>query len=476
MNRDVLVIGAGPAGVAAAWELSRRGAQVAVVERSSYVGGIARTERWNVAGRTCLCDIGGHRFFTRIDQIQRIWEQVLGNDFLDRQRSSRIFYDGQFFRYPIEPREVLTKLGWRRSLAILASFFAARLSPRRPERSFEDWVVNRFGRCLFEVFFKSYTEKVWGMPCHELSADWAAQRIRSMSILTVLRQAVSRRPQARSLITHFRYPRYGSGQMWEEMLRLATQHGCKVHLSTAAVRLVRAGTQVQAIHLAESDTSHTCQAAHIISTMPLRDLVLSIQPPPPPDVVQAARALRYRALIEVVLLLEQASPFPDQWIYVHSPQVKLARIQNYRNWSPFMVPFDNATVLGMEYFAWPGDDLWRMRDDQLIDLAIREGQAIGLVAPDSVKAGRVVRVPHAYPVYDPGYTERVSTIRAFLAEIQNLQTIGRAGLHRYNNMDHSMLTGLLAARNILGEEHDVWQVNEDEAYLEEAPGRPAQSP
>ncbi len=397
----------------------------------------------------------------------KVWRALLGDDFVVRQRVSRIYYKGKFLSYPLRVGETLRAVGALESVRIVASFLAARLRPVHPERSFEDWVVNRFGRRLYEMFFRTYTEKVWGISCRELSADWAAQRIRAMTVWTVLKQAIFGRSGARSLITQFHYPRYGCGQMWETMLRRAADDGCRPMLHVRVEKFHVDGRRVRRAACSGPEGPVEVEAEHWISSVPLGRLPAMFDPPPPERVLEAAAGLRYRGLLEVVLMIRGDNPFPDQWIYVHSPEVRVGRVQNYKNWSPDMVPYEDVTVLGMEYFEWPGEGLWRLSDGQLLELGAREGEAIGLLRAADVIGGRVIRVPFAYPVYDPGYRERVAVIREWLEGLENFQTIGRAGLHRYNNMDHSMLTGLLAARNVLGESHDVWAVNEEQEYLEE---------
>ncbi|MBC7287857.1 MAG: NAD(P)/FAD-dependent oxidoreductase [Armatimonadetes bacterium] len=459
---DVVVVGAGPAGASAAWELTRLGRQPLLIEQLDRVGGIARTEAINGA----RFDIGGHRFYTLIEEIEQIWEKILGPEFRKVARLSRIYFRGQFLQYPISLGEVLHKLGLVESLRILGSFMAARLNPRSPELSFEDWVVNRYGRRLFELFFRAYTEKVWGISCRELSADWAAQRIRSMSLLTVLRHALLGSSGARSLISEFRYPRLGVGQMWEAMVQEAVARGAEVRLGHKMEHIWLSDGRVAAVEIAGPDGSYKVSPEHVISSVPLPELVLSMRPDPPDHVLAAARSLRYRAFVAVAVAVEHPNPFPDQWIYVHEPGVKLGRVQNYRNWSPDMVGSPDITLLALEYFCWPNDDFYSLSDEALIKLALQEAETVGLLHQPRLLGARVIRVPWAYPLYDPGYRDHVNVIRRFLEQIENLQTVGRAGLHRYNGMDHSMLTGLLAARNVLGENNDVWAVNEEPQYVE----------
>jgi protoporphyrinogen oxidase len=465
-----VVIGAGPAGLTAAHELTALGRAVTVLERDDQVGGIART----VVYRGYRFDIGGHRFFTKARSIQELWEDVMGDDFLVRPRLSRIHYRDHFFHYPLKPVEALMGLGPWEALRILVSYLRARAFPIEDERTFEEWVVNRFGRRLFEIFFETYTEKVWGRPCSEIGADWAAQRIKNLDLVAAVRNALlGSRGDGQvvtTLIDQFHYPRLGPGMLWERWSDRLAARGVEIRMRTEVNRLVHRDGCVVAIDARRDDgTTERVEAEHFISTMPVRELVRALAPTPPGPVLEAADRLQYRDFLTVVLIVDGAELFPDNWIYIHSPDVRVGRIQNFKNWSPEMVPDPATTSLGLEYFVHEGDELWSLPDAELIELGEKETARLGLVEPGAVRDGTVVRVRKAYPVYDDGYREALSTIRGWLAGLDNLQLVGRNGQHRYNNQDHSMLTGILAARNVAGEEHDIWAVNLDEEYHEAGP-------
>ena len=460
----IVMIGAGPAGLTAAYELSRHGVPSLVLEQDAAVGGIARTVRHN----GFRFDLGGHRFFTKVPLVEQMWEEILGEDFLTRPRLSRIFYDGHFFNYPIQPVNALAGLGPRAAVGVVASYVLARLNPHPVEETFEQWVTNRFGKRLFNIFFKSYTEKVWGISTRDLSSDWAAQRIRNLSLGRALKHAILGRrrgePVTTSLIDKFRYPRFGPGQMWERCRDIVAERGGEVRLDAAVERIRWEEGRAKAAVLRGGQE---VPVGEIISSMPVRDLIAAMDPPPPEEVLAAARSLRHRDFLMVGLVIERQHLFPDNWIYVHTPGVRVGRIQNFKNWSPDMVPDAKRTGLGMEYFVWKNDEMWSASDDALIALAAREGEVLRLFSAHEVSDGAVVRVPDAYPIYDPGYRESLALVRQWLSRLENVQLVGRNGQHRYNNQDHSMLTACYAARNILGESHDVWDVNVDAEYHEE---------
>ena len=467
-----VVIGAGPAGLAAAHELSRLGRDAVVLEASPRIGGISQT----AVHRGYRFDIGGHRFFTKVPAVQRFWEELLGDEFLLRPRLSRIYYEGAFFDYPLRPVNALLGLGpWEAIRVGLSYLHAQLLRSGRPERSFEDWVTRRFGRRLFEIFFQSYTEKVWGIPCSEIDAEWAAQRIRDLDLSVVLRNMVRRAgggsdgAAPTSLIEQFHYPRFGPGQMWEACVERLRKDGVGVELDQRVVRIHHDGTRVRSVVARTPEGDQLEQEADaVLASMPLRELVHALDPAPPEPVLRAADRLRYRDFLTVVLIVDQAEVFPDNWIYVHSNQVRVGRIQNFKNWSPDMVPDPERTSLGMEYFLQEGDELWCAADEALVDLARRECGSLGLIDPARVVDGVVVRMPKAYPVVDGAFRESVGCIREHLARFENLLPIGRNGQHRYNNQDHSMLTGFLAARNAVRPgAHDLWAVNVDSAYHEQ---------
>ena len=465
MNRHAVIIGAGPAGLTAAYELVRTNVPVTVLEQDNIVGGIARTEFFQGYGY----DIGGHRFYTKLREINALWQSLLGEKFLRVPRLSRIHYKGKFFYYPLRLGNVLRALGIVESAWIFLSYVRAKMFPLVPEESFEDYVCNRFGRKLYYLFFKTYTEKVWGIPCTEIRAEWAAQRIRGLSFASVVKSAVwgSGRAQYKSLIEEFDYPQQGPGMMWEAFASAVCAHGGEVMLNAPVTRLHRNGMRLTHVIFTQGDAMRTLSGTDFISTMPLRELMNALEPPPPPDVFRAANALNYRDFVTVVLIVDKPDLFPDNWIYVHTPDVHVGRIQNFKNWSKAMLPDQSKTSLGMEYFVNEGDRMWNMSDAEWIELAKRELEAIGLARASDVVNGTVKRMPKAYPVYDALYREHLGIVRGYLDAFENLQTVGRNGLHKYNNQDHSMLTALLAARNILGAAHDVWAVNTDLEYQEE---------
>jgi protoporphyrinogen oxidase len=474
----VLALGGGPAGLTAGYLLAKQGRPVIVLESTDQVGGIARTE----VRDGYRFDLGGHRFFTKSREVDDLWHEVLGDEFLRRPRQSRIYWNHKFLEYPLQGMDVVRKLGPVDLTKAVLSYLVAAAKPRGREDTFEEWVCNRFGRWLFNQYFKSYTEKVWGVSTSEIRSEWAAQRIRGLSFFAAAKSAFfgNRGNQIRSLISEFNYPRYGPGQMWERMRDEIRAQGGEVRLNAPVTRLRHAPAGVLEVVAG----GETLTPSHVISSLPLRTTVGISEPEPPAEVRDAARGLRYRDFLTVALVIEDEEMFPDNWIYIHDPTVKVGRIQNFRSWSPWMVPNDTDASIGMEYFCFEGDDLWSTADDELVALATREIQELGLARANRVKMGFVVRVHKAYPMYDAQYAERVSAIRGWLDSIPNLIQVGRNGLHRYNNSDHSMLTAVRAVENILdGTGHDIWAVNAESVYHEEdvedehpyvdAPGTPA---
>jgi len=465
----VLIAGAGPAGLTAAYTLAKLGHKPTVLEADNQVGGLSKTV--NFGGYRF--DIGGHRFFSKVPFVNDLWNEILQTDLLIRQRLSRILYRGHYFDYPLGIANTLKGLGPVEALLICMSYAKRYLHPHRDEVNFAQWVSNRFGERLYEIFFKTYTEKVWGIPCNEISADWAAQRIKNLSFREVMRHTLwgSERGEdgqiVTTLINQFRYPRFGPGMMWERCKDLLTADGHQT-LSGIRVEHIRHRNGVVECVYGKSACGELWEfdADDFISTMPLSDLISSLDPPPPWEVIVAAQRLRYRDYLTVVLIVDRAEVFPDNWIYIHAPEVKVGRIQNYKNWSPDMVPDSSRTSLGLEYFLWEKDVEWGWPDPQLIERGIHECAMLGLIEPREVVEGTVVRVKKAYPVYDKDYQTSVNIVRRYLETFLNLQTIGRNGLHRYNNQDHSMVTAVYAARNIVGERHDVWSVNTDMEYHE----------
>jgi protoporphyrinogen oxidase len=463
MADTTLVLGAGPAGLTAAYVLGKAGRKAVVLEAEGQVGGLAKT----VEIDGFRFDLGGHRFFTKAHEVEALWDEIMGDELLLRPRMSRIYWNNKFLDYPLRGPDVIRKLGPVELTRCVASYAKAAAWPKRREESLEDWVSNRFGRRLFELFFKTYTEKVWGVPTTEIRAEWAAQRIRGLSFTSAAKAAFlgNRGNKVKTLISEFRYPRYGPGQMWEAMARRIEAGGGEILLDAPVDRLEVEHGRVVSIDAA----GRTYRPDAVISSLPLRDIVAMTRPQPPVEVVDAARGLRYRDFLTVALVVSGDDLFPDNWIYIHEPSVRVGRIQNYRSWSPWMVPDPEKACVGLEYFCFAGDDLWTMSDDELVAFAARELERLGLARPGQVERGFAIRVPKAYPIYDADYAERVATIRAWLETIENLQQVGRNGLHRYNNSDHSMLTALRAVDNLLaGVGHDIWAVNAESAYHEEA--------
>jgi protoporphyrinogen oxidase len=421
-------------------------------------------------------DIGGHRFFTKVKSIDDWWKQILTNDMLVRARLSRIHYNNKFFDYPLKPLNAIAGLGPVEALRIGASYAWAQMFPYPVEATFEQWVCNRFGRRLYEVFFKNYTEKVWGMKCSEIGADWAAQRIKNLDFRSLVKNMFlgGRDGEITTLISQFSYPRLGPGMMWEKVAQVLATRGFPVRLGCRVTKLHLADGRLKAVTARDNDgCENRVEGEHFISSMPIKELIASLDGEVPNRVLVASQNLRYRDFLTVGLIVNKPSVFEDNWIYIHSPNVKVGRIQNFKNWSPDMVPDSATTSLGLEYFVQKDDELWSAQDDDLIELAKEECAELGLINKEDVIDGTVIRMEKAYPVYDGAYKENLSVIRAYLDTVPNLQLIGRNGQHRYNNQDHSMLTAIYAARNLSGAEYNLWDVNVEGDYLEEV--RPERS-
>ena len=461
----VVICGAGPAELTAAHALCKKGYSVTVLEGDDTVGGISRTARY----KGYRFDIGGHRFFTKIPAVQSLWEELLGDDLIDVPRLSRILYNGKFFNYPLKAANAMMSLGLAQSTLIIFSYLHARMSPHPVEENFEQWVSNRFGERLYRIFFKTYTEKVWGIPCTEIRAEWAAQRIQGLSLARAILSATSlqrRAPAIKTLIQQFKYPRLGPGQMWERCAERVTEMGGSVLLNHRVTALETHGNQVAAVRAAGPSGIRRIEAEHFISSMSLRSLVGALSAATP-TAIQGAAGLTYRDFVLVALVLDRSNLFPDNWIYVHTPGVEVGRIQNFNNWSAAMVPQENQTCIGMEYFCFEGDALWNSSDADLVALATRELEALKLASGAKVIDGTVVRMSKAYPIYDASYRQNLDAIREYIDPITNLHTVGRNGMHKYNNQDHSMYTAMLAVENMEGASHDLWEVNTDLEYHEE---------
>ncbi|GGY44570.1 NAD(P)/FAD-dependent oxidoreductase [Parvularcula lutaonensis] len=461
-----VVIGGGPAGLAAAYTLQSQSDEwrPVVYEMGDIVGGISRTEN----NKGYRFDIGGHRFFTKVERVTDFWHEVLEDEFITRPRLSRIYYEGKFYAYPLKIFNALANLGPIEAVKIMASYGYRMVRPHPAEDNLEQWVSNRFGDRLYNTFFKTYTEKVWGMKCTEIRADWAAQRIKNLNVAKAVWNAISGANDTVSLIEEFEYPRLGPGQMWEVCEEKINKRGGHVQKKTEVVKVHRDGNRVTGITIKpRGGEEEFVPGDAFINSMDLKNLIYRFDPPPPQEVIEAANKLKYRDFLIVTLVLDDADPFPDNWIYIHSPEVNVGRIQNFRAWSPDMVPDPNTSSIGMEYFCHEGDGLWEMSDEDLIKLAGKELEHIGLSKADRVKDGMIIRQPKAYPVYDGEYMEALDVILDWIDTLKNFQTAGRNGLHRYNNQDHSILSAMYAAENILGANHSVRDVNVDRAYHEE---------
>lgn len=469
-HKKVVIIGAGPSGLTAAFELCKIGVESVVLEKDDVVGGISRTVNY----RDYLFDIGGHRFFTKVKAVDDLWREMLeAEKFLRRRRLSRIYFKKKFFHYPLQATNALFGLGLYNSFRTFLSYSKTQLFPIKPELSFEDWISNRFGRRLYYTFFKTYTEKVWGIPCNEISAEWAAQRIKGLSLLSAVKNAlISTNPKSKgniikTLIDSFEYPEKGPGMMWEAVAEIIQTKGSRLKLNAGVEKILWEEGKVTGVEVSGEPVSELIAGTDFISSMPVQELVRKMQPNVPDEVRRAADILSYRDFLTVSLIIDKADLFEDNWIYIHDSSVKVGRIQNFKNWSPHMVPDQSKTCLGLEYFCFEGDDLWNMSDADLIKLGAKELGMLGLSDPQTVVDGAVVRMPKAYPVYDSKYGDALKTIRSFLSDLTNLHLVGRNGMHKYNNQDHSMLTALLTVKNIMGASYDVWDVNVEQEYHEE---------
>lgn len=474
MNCSTTIIGAGPAGLTAGYILAQNHLPVTLIEADAqYVGGIARTVNY----KDFHFDIGGHRFFSKSHVIENFWSEILPEDMLIRPRTSRIFYSKKFFSYPLSFMEVLKKLGLFKSFLCFLSYLKAKIRPIKNPRSFEDWVTNHFGKHLFHIFFKTYTEKVWGIPCNKISADWAAQRIKGLSFMSAvihsLRPAfLNKDKKIKSLIESFRYPRKGPGMLWEVCAEKIIAMGGHIEMGKKVVRVEyhREKNEWETFYQHTDGHISTIKSNHVISSAPLRELITDyLHPKPELSVIKAAEALQYRDFLIVALILKERHQFSDNWIYIHDPAVSVGRIQNFKSWSPEMVPDEKLACYGMEYFCFEGDGLWQSSDEALIQKAKHELIHIGLAKAEDILDGCVVRQPKAYPVYDDHYKKNTQIIRdALERQYPGLHLAGRNGMHKYNNQDHAMMTAMLTVKNIMAGSllYDVWQVNQDAEYHE----------
>ena len=467
----VVIIGAGPAGLTAAYQLTKAHVIPVVLEADSVVGGISRTaeaEGWRF-------DIGGHRFFTKVTPVEDLWHEILSDDeFLSRPRMSRIYYQGKYYDYPIKPLNALRNLGLIEATRCMLSYVWAKVHPPKDRSMLEGYIAADYGWRLYHHFFKTYNEKLWGVPASSISADFAAQRIKGMSLVDALWEPVRAKlfgrrhksSQVTSLIEEFQYPKYGPGMMWERCRDLVEARGVEVALETKVVAVNHDGGRAVSVIAEHEGRRRELAADHVVSSMPFPHLLRAMDPPVPDDVRRAADGLAFRDFLTVALVVPERDGFPDNWIYIHAPEVQVGRIQNFGSWSPYLVK-DGRTCLGLEYFVFEGDETWNTPDADLIEQAKRELAVLGLVEPSVVEAGYVVRMPKAYPVYDETYKANVAVLRGWLeAHAPNVHPVGRNGMHKYNNQDHSMYTAMLTVENILGADNDIWTVNVEEEYHE----------
>ena len=461
---EILIIGAGPAGLTAAWEAEKHGVKTLILEGDKEIGGISRTVERN----GWRFDIGGHRFFTKVDEVYQIWDEILDKeDFLLRPRMSRIYYKNKFYDYPLKASNALLNLGIIEAVRCVLSYFYVRVFPPKNQDNFEDWVAARFGWRLYNIFFKTYTEKVWGVDARTIGSDWASQRIKNLSLMKAILNAFQINKSGEiitTLIDKFKYPKYGPGMMWETASKKLQAKNHKILLSSRVVEI----SKVNDTYKVKIDSGEEFEAKNILSSMPLAHLPKTIKPAPDNNVLQSGKNLKFRDFLSVALVIDEKDAFPDNWIYIHDPGVKVGRVQNYGSWSPYLVK-EGKTCLGLEYFVNIGDELWSMEDEKLIDLAIKELEQLSLIKKNSTLEGYVVRMPKAYPVYDLDYSKNINKIEKWLTnEHETLYPIGRNGMHRYNNQDHSMMTAILSVRNIiLNEKNNIWKVNVEEDYIEE---------
>ena len=454
---DIIILGAGPAGLSCAYEHAKREHRGLILEKNSIVGGLSRTEIY----RGYRFDVGPHRFFTKNDEVDRLWHELGGEEIIRVPRLTRILYRGKFFEYPLKPLQALFGLGIVTSIQAFLSYLLAQLKPKKETlTSFEDWVVQKFGAKLYSIFFKTYTEKVWGIPCSEIGAEWAAQRIKGLSLTEVIRTAFcgqrkNKSKKIKSLVDEFSYPKHGAGRVYEKMRNYVCEHGFEVRTSEIVERIAFINGTYELWTRTQHGQLQTYSCNALFSSIPLTEFILKLQPPPPSSVIEAARALYYRDHITVNLILDAPTPFPDNWIYVHSPEVRMARICEYGNFSKEMLASPNHSALSVEYFCFAHDDLWQMKDETLIHFAMEEMKRVGLLKRESLVDGFVIREKDSYPAYYLGHQHHFGKLKSFISQLPNLWMIGRGCMDKYNNQDHSILSGIPAARAYHGEQVDL---------------------
>ncbi len=460
--KKIVIIGAGPAGLTAGLLLAEKGQTVTILEQNSQVGGLAKTVRY----KGNRFDIGGHRFFAKYKHINDFWKKMLGKELLSVKRSSRLFYEGKFYHYPLQPKNALKNLGLWRALLATTDYLLVRLKPIQSEKTLEDVYINSFGRFLYRRFFEGYSTKLWGISPKKMEPDWGKARVGKLSLIGAIKDALFG-SDIKSLIKKFHYPRLGPGKMWETVAAKMKQNGGEILLDSCVKTVFHSQNKITGVEVQTLARRQKQNVAHLISTMPIKDLVASLSPKPPLTVTKAAQGLKYRDYILVALIVARKNIFPDQWIYIQDPGFTNVRVQNVGNWSKAMVADKNKTILGVEYVTSQGEPLWQKSDQELITLASKEVVKLGFATKGQILEAKVVRELKAYPVYDKGYKQRLEIIKKYLSRFSNLALIGRNGMHKYNNMDHSMMAAQMAVENFFGAEHDLWRVNTDtEEYLE----------
>lgn len=470
--QKLLIIGAGPAGLGCAYELAVRNRskkiKIIIIDKNKEIGGLSRTVHY----KGFYFDIGPHRFYTKNKEILSLWKKTLEKEFIEIKRLTRILYKNKLFFYPIKIKEVLFKLGILESFQIILSFFSAKLFLKKLKpKTFEEWIIKNFGKKLYQIFFKTYTEKVWGIPCSQINHEWAAQRIKNLNFTEVIKTAIfnKKTKKAKSLIDKFYYPVYGAGRMYDKIASLIKKNGVDVNLENNVVKINHKNNRI--ISVEYKNKNHLIKVIKtdfLFSSMPLTHFIFSLNPKPEKKIIEAAKKLFYRDHITVNLIVKNENIFPDNWIYVHSPEVKMARITNYRNFSSRMLK-KGFSSLSIEYFAFKGDKIWQMNDNQLINLAINEMIQTKLLIKKEVIDGFVIRETDSYPFYYLNYKKYFNILKDYVDQFNNLYLIGRGGMYKYNNMDHSLYSGILAARNYLSakKKYNLWYINQDAEYLEE---------
>ncbi len=463
----VVIIGAGPAGMACVYALAKAKQPSLVIEQDDAPGGLCRT--LNFCGY--FFDIGGHRFLSKSQEVNRLWQEIMGDDMLHVKRLSRIYYRKRYFNYPLSFLNTIFNLGLLESLLCIGSYLKHKYFKRGKDNTFEEWIINRFGKRLYDIFFKTYTEKVWAVPCQDISADWARQRIRGLSLRVAIQKAILglKKQAPKTLCDKFMYPKTGPGEFYQRLKEHACCLGAEFEFGKTVVSIRHNAERIISLQVnrAQGGQAETLPVDILCSSMPLPVFINLLEPKPAGYILAAARKLLFRDFLVVNIILDKESVFPDQWVYIHSPEVKVGRIQNYKNWSPAMVVDPKKTSLGLEYFCNEGNNLWNMNDIDLINYAVKELEEIGIVSRRYLIDGFVVRRKNVYPVYSLDYQESVGIIRDYLSRISNFYPMGRSGLFRYNNSDHALLTGIYTAGNLLGKSsYDVWNINSDSGYLE----------